>query len=419
MKTRRAFPGWVLGGLSLILGVAHAQPAPAAKDSAAASPPANISLTLTGPANEIQVGDPIPMVFTITNHGPGDYTYEQRSYDRSGRMDEYALSAHDAAGKKLPDPRASIGVMLGGGLASLAKLAPGESFEQTIDLNRWVLMREPGVYQVTGNYFGSMGGSRGQAESKPITVTVKARTPAERDAYVNKLLDELAKAPSERPPAALLQMLMYTESPKIVPALLDSMYATRDGTFWQSEAILFYVPTSPEIRQLLLKTAAERGLATNLDYVLGRYGAGPDMGQSTVTAEEMKPAIARSLAEDNPGGWEAGALAAQHYGNDDFTARLIAIAKEPPPQARGPDHSGRVQAIYALALNRTDASVKALQALLQSPDQRTASQAATAIRTAYLYRGNSQGKPLRKDDFDAFYQTAPDPKNLALLGATK
>ncbi len=413
--------GWLAGAcMASAWAVGLAQPTLVVNPSAEVDPSANLSLTIRCLAEDIEVGDPIPIEFTITNQDASEYSYMDRNYDRGGRMNEYELSALNAEGKTMPDPRASLGPTFGGGLSAKGKLAPGASFQKTIDLNRWALIREPGVYQVTGNY--SWG--NGSVMSKSISVTVKPRTLAEMDAYVSGLLSELAKATSEggSPPEELVQKLMYTGSPKILPGLLDSMYASKSGAFWQSEAILCYVPVSPEIRKLLLEAAVKRGLAPNLDYILSRYGAGPgpdDWMKSVVTPEEIWPAIARSLAEDNPERWDAGALAAQRYGNDAFTARLIALAEQPRAAGNGPDHSGRTQAIYALALNRTDDSVKELKKLLESQDRATRSKAAAAIRTAYLYRGDSLGRPLHMDDFDESYQNGAVPNNLAKGGAAK
>ena len=45
-----------------------------------------------------KAGDEIPIEFIISNLGTQDYKYENRTYDRSGRMNEYQLSAKQADG---------------------------------------------------------------------------------------------------------------------------------------------------------------------------------------------------------------------------------------------------------------------------------------------------------------------------------
>jgi HEAT repeat protein len=61
-------------------------------------------------------------------------------------------------------------------------------------------------------------------------------------------------------------------------------------------------------------------------------------------------------------------------------------------------------AIYALAKNRTDESVAALKKLLSDADtgqesERIRQTVANAVRSAYNFRGHSQGRPLKEDDF--------------------
>jgi len=91
----------------------------------------------------------------------------------------------------------------------------------------------------------------------------------------------------------------------------------------------------------------------------------------------------------------------EQFGSDDFTPQLIAIANDP-------GNIGRNSAIDALAMNRTDAGVAALNTLLNDPDLKVRDWAERAIRAAYTSRDNVRGRPLKPDDFDAKYQ-APEP----------
>jgi hypothetical protein len=168
------------------------------------------------------------------------------------------------------------------------------------------------------------------------------------------------------------------------------MYEPASGGFWESEALLFYVPRSDKIKRAIIATAAKRGLANGMQHVLIEYGC---------KSKELQPLIERSLAPENLQSWMAGALAAQQYANDAFTPRLIALATESQNVAR-------VQAIYALAANRTDESVKALKALLNDPDPKIREHTERAIHISYSSRGIWQGRPLKPADFDARFQAA-------------
>jgi hypothetical protein len=246
-----------------------------------------------------------------------------------------------------------------------------------------------------GSYLGDPFSQNRQVDirSNPITITVSPRTEQEIDTYINDLNAQLLAFkpglihngfPMPNPERdQVLEKLTYTCSPKIAPVLLNSMYEPGNH-FWEHEALLYYVPHSVEIGQLITKTAHQCGLAPGMDFLLTQYG---------FTEQQIGPAIERSLAPDNRQCWQAGASASQRHPNDAFTARLIAIAMDPQSE-------GRTQAIYALAANRTDESVQALKLLLQNPDEQVRKETDRAIHIAYLYRGNWCGKPLRPEDFD-------------------
>jgi hypothetical protein len=318
--------------------------------------------------------------FIITNQGTNEYSYEDRNYDRSGRMEEYRLMAKTETGQSVPDPRAHYVGGIGGGLARRGKLKPGHSFTQTIALNRWALIQAPGRYQVTGIYVTEAG--QQQITSAPLTLTVKPRSEQAMLAYVRQL-NEQRKTTAERGQDAIVKKLMYTCHPSIIPILLESYYGPQGG-FWETEAFLYYLPRNEQTKQTIVSAARKRGLASGMSYVLAQYGC---------TAKDMAPLIARSLAPENPHAWAIGALAAQQYADDALTPRLIAIATDPKSEARP-------QAICALALNRTDESVATLKMLLQDADESVRRTTTNAIRSAYLYRGNSLGRPLANADFE-------------------
>ena len=354
-----------------------------------------LTLTIRCEKPDLKVGDEIPIVFVIKNEGITDYKYMDRSYDRSGRMHEYELSAVDEQGNGIPDPRAKPELRIGGGLAGEGRLAPGESYAKTIALNRWALLTEPGVYGITGTY--RLGGNRPGIASRPIRIELQPRTDDEMAAYVKDLSTQLAVTSVGGDRAAVVRKLMYTCDRRIVPALVEAMYKSDAASYWAVEAFKYYLPDDQEIYAAFLGASLNRGLAVGMLRILKHRG---------LPSEQIKPLIEVSLSPEHPDAWRHGALAAQQYADDRFTTRLIAIATDPKTDARS-------QAIYALAFNRTDASVAALKGFLREPDPphpigRTIRQTTEhAIRTAYLGRGNTEGRRLRKDDFDPKYQVMP------------
>lgn len=380
--------------LTLICASILATPAqpPATEPKAAEKPLPVLSLNIHCDRAGLKVGDEVPIVFTIKNEGTSQYDYQDRNYDRSGRMNEYQLYAVDLRGKSVPDPRAKWQGGIGGGLSKGGKLAPGQSFSKTIALNRWALLTKPGTYRVTAKYEIDYG--RGTVVSEPITIKLDPRTDREMARHIEKLATQLKQATDENVRKTLVRKLMYTCDRRTIPALIGAMYKADAATYWAGEAFNYYLTTHPDVNDAIVRAASTRGLAQGMFWTLKQRG---------FSAEQIMPLIDVSLSPANPDAWPQGAIAAQQYSHDRFAPRLIAIATDTNSNARS-------QAIYALAFNRTDESVATLKKLFVEPDPpnprgRTIRQITEdAIRTAYCYRGNTTGRPLRKDDFHQRYQ---------------
>jgi hypothetical protein len=342
----------------------------------------SLSVSIRPLVADVRVGDLIPIEFTVGNVGRRPVEYLDRDYDRSGRMPEYQLLVQNESGQWLP---AFNDISSLGGLSVKKRLASGRQFHKIIFINQWALIKAPGTYRVTGAYHSAIlsGGRAEPLQSHPITIVIKPRSDAEMASYVSELGRELATAPSADTRQKVLERLAYTCSPLIVPFLLDSWYEADSG-FWEVHALSYYVPWSEGIKRQIADVAKVRGLANGMQAVLARH---------LVSSEEMFPLIERSLAEGNSGAWANGALAAQIFANDAFTPRLVELARD----NRGP---ARTQAIYALALNRTDESVIVLKDLFGKGDEATRKIIADAVRTAYSHRGVAQGRPLLESDFD-------------------
>ena len=336
---------------------------------------ADLTLTIQCTNAVFKMGDEIPIDFVISNCGTTNYTYDNRTYDRSGRMGEYEISVKTADGKMLPT--VSYGGF-SGGLFGYATLHPGEFFTKTIPANLWSVPPSAGQYSVTGIYHGNIGTNWSSIRSIPITVTILPRTETEMDAYIHDLTNHAGVD---------WMKLAFTGSPQIVPFLLNGMYHGGDS-FWIGKALVGYLPHMDSIKQQMIEAALKSGLVDNMVYVFENYN---------LSEKEWASLISRSLREDSSNTWEAGAraVAPGHY-DDAFTPRLIAIATE-KSGASG-------QAIWALAMNRTDASVETLKTLLNSPDKDIRLTTEKAICVAYCYRGYYHGQKLKPEDFDKKFQ---------------
>jgi len=353
-----------------------------------------LSLTIRCDRKKLKTGDEIPITFVIKNEGTIEYSYDDRSYDRSGRMPEYELSAVDEQGKKVPDPRAKWtgGLMgcIGGGEG---RIGSSYSFTKTIALNRWALLIKPGMYQITGTYYPE--GNLTKIVSSPIRIKILPRTDNEMAIYLNKLILELSFIKDDQDRAAHVRKLMYTCDRRIAPIMIEFMYNRDAASYWAGEAFNYYLPYDPKTNDALYDVAKKRGLARGMLQALRYRG---------FTGEKIKSLIDVSLSSERPYTWVEGALAAQQYPDDRFASRLSVIVLDPNSPAR-------LQAIYALAKNRTEESVATLKKLLNESDlsnprgKDIRQNTEHAIRRAYQQGDNTKGRPFRKDDFDTKYQS--------------
>ena len=367
---------------------------------------AGLSLEIRCRTNVFKAGDEIPIKFIISNHRSEYYGYWRSR--NSGRMDEFELAAKTASGGSVPDPFAQFAArrQYPGGDAQ-GVLGHGESFTKTIVLNRSALIKAPGRYEVTGSYhtdtdFPRFRTNRGTLVAAPISIMVLPRTQEEMDGYIKGLTNQIAAALAGKPPAdqgleELMEKLMYTCSPEIVPTVLRTMNEAGSKVdlddFGVREALLCYVPHTEETVNAVIAEAFKPDMNWKRYYLLKDYD---------ISHDQMKQIIGRTLESDNNWEWVLGAtLAANVCYDDSFTARLTAIALH-SNASHEPWNDSRGAALNALACNRTDAGLKTLKTLLNNPDRNLSS----ALAEALLHGFNSQPKtpsarPVRPEDFDA------------------
>src|SRR5580658_4301745 len=192
----------------------------------AANPP-GLSLVIRCTAGVLKEGDEIPIEFIISNHGTEDYKYDDRNYDRGGRLIDYKLVAKTASGESVPDPRLHIQPgKVGGGLPAPRVLHPGDSLTKIIPLNLWALIKEAGRYEVAG----ICEDPPGHAISDPISLAVLPRTKEERQDYIKDLTNQIAaQLAVGMADQGLVMKLMYTCSAESVPMFLGILRQPSSG----------------------------------------------------------------------------------------------------------------------------------------------------------------------------------------------
>ncbi|HXR07135.1 MAG TPA: hypothetical protein VN765_07380 [Candidatus Acidoferrum sp.] len=216
--------------------------------------------------------------------------------------------------------------------------------------------------------------------------------------------------------AGLAMKTCYDDSfvPRLI-AIAMNTHATASARGAAVEA-LAYNRTEPGVftlRSLLndpdekmwtpLAIAIENGLNNQVQTPTGRHLLPTDFAPA-----EVRPLLERMLGSTNMSDRIFGTSLAEQFGDDTLTAKLVTLAMSREAATRS-------SAIYALALNRTDAGIKTLKALLHDPDPKVSTMAEDAIRHAYTDRGEARGRPLLPSDFDTKYGSPgmkPDPNEI-------
>ena len=329
---------------------------------ALAQPPA-LHVEIRCDADDLRVGDEIPITFVVTNSGVAPFDYASSSTYRFGALN-FDLKVFDKLQRPVIDPQ-SIGFPAGGIAGSILStplvLGTGDSFEETLPLNEWASLREPGQFTVRGSYRAAGA----TFDSEPLTVSIAPRSQSDMLRYVRSLQDQWIRASTKAERDTAVRRLAYTFDQRALPTLLDALRG--DAAFTASQGIVHYLPITRRSVERILRDFGNRGLPSGGMFVLLGVGA---------SETEIVRVIDRSLQEDRRSSWSAAASGATLYGDDRLMLRLIAIAETIGEPAR-------IQAIQAIANNRTDAGVAALKRLLDDPDPKLRRHVRDAIRAAY------------------------------------
>lgn len=388
--------------LSLTITLRHGPPVDqTARDSAAAGAPA---------ATVFDEGEPIDVAFTITNVGETPFEYEDRNYDRSGRMQEYQLRATDATGQPADDPR-ELWDAWGpfGGRFGRGEIGPGHSFTKHIWLNEWVMPLAPGRYTVMGAYYPApwpFVEKQSWVKSPPVEIEVLPRTETEMAAWVEELgADVVAAAEMARevlpqlpdwrlalvprhvrPPGEpipppdpeqqasaqaerarvraepAVRYLGFTGSPLALPYLIETSY----GLFDRGYDGFMYMRDKQACEDALLTALDERGATSMGWYLLYRLG---------VPEERTLPRTLEWLADADPARRADAAKALARYresGEVPLQALLGAVDDEDPYVRRA--------VVYALDRFPADEATTALLSASLDPDENVRAAAARTLR---------------------------------------
>jgi len=308
--------------LSLSISLRHGPPVGQTPEEAAAE---------GAPVDTVfEHGEPIDVAFTGANEGETPFRYDDRNYDRSGRMDEYALEVTDEQERRLDDPRKLWGgAWPGGGASGRGEIGPGDSFTKHIYLNQWVMPLSPGRHTVVGVYYPDPWDrtpKQAAVRSGPVEIEVRARTEKDMEAHVTSLGVELQSTEPERRVQAV-RYLGFTGSPHALPYVISSLYDdARNVAFRASEAFMYMAEKDASI-EALLAALNQRGPSRAIQYLFDRY--------EVPKSQTLAPTV-RGLSDADPvrRAAAAGALVRYYEMGEPALDPLLGALKDEDPQVR-------------------------------------------------------------------------------------
>jgi hypothetical protein len=155
--------------------------------SAPVQPPA-LQVAIRCDAHDLRVGDEVPVTFIVTNTGGASFDYSSSLPYRFGAP-RFELNAFDELQRPVVDPQ-MIGFPAGGVAGSILStplvLGAGDSFEESLPLNEWASLREPGTFTVRGTYRAAGA----TFESEPVTISIAPRSRSDMLRYVAALHEQ-------------------------------------------------------------------------------------------------------------------------------------------------------------------------------------------------------------------------------------
>lgn len=108
------------------------------------------TFSLATPKDEYFVGEPLYVIFEVTNNGNTPFEFPVSGFGVTGRRMRFSFTAIDENGETVPDPIKEPQMCSMGGIGSRAIVKPGETYsERRVLVNAWCAFTKPGRYTIT------------------------------------------------------------------------------------------------------------------------------------------------------------------------------------------------------------------------------------------------------------------------------
>lgn len=223
--------------LALTLGILILPPNGHAQDQ-----DISLSIRFLNGVGRFHAGEIIPLELSFRASVPGTYDWEQRNYDRSGRLDIEQFHVTPPG----RDPLAkyySFGAFIGGGLGGPRELS---TEPQVIgeDLNEWVALDKPGHYslRVTSDRVTRRGASRPEPvklESNSLEFDIVPADPAWAEQALRAAVTTVnMESSTQEEKNAAIRVLRFLDSPGSIREMVRLLATRPDDVGWQATGAL-------------------------------------------------------------------------------------------------------------------------------------------------------------------------------------
>lgn len=222
--------------------------------SAYADSDASLTIRFAGNSSHFKVGQVIPVELTFRASTPRKYSYNNASYDRSGRLGIEQFDVNPQGRDPLYDYFHRQFAYIGGGLSSTDYLDKPRVLQRS--LNEWVAIDKPGHYtlRVTS---GRVGLASGEKQPNHLASNVLSFDVVEADAAWQKQTLSHAIAVLNDPSASATEKtgaeeaLRYLDAPESVRELVRRLTKPDSGGTWNFAAGLLGAKDQQLVRKEL------------------------------------------------------------------------------------------------------------------------------------------------------------------------
>ncbi len=344
-------------------------------------------LALSLDKEKYEIGEPIVATLRLTNTGKNAIQVNKSS-DESGLMDGFSFQVLNDKGEHVK----GFEIWTMHAIGSSWTVNPGKAHERKILVNYRVLILEPGIYSVRGEYKALRITPANGILSPEVKFEIVKTSPAQLDRRIARLEEELNTGAD---PRTIVPHLFFTGQPRALNILLDMIYSKEDLKRSYAGSSLHYFPKEL-LKSALMDSLKKRGPRDYIVLELNRNWR--------ESSQEVVPLLVPWL-ESNDADARMGAVEGLGRFNAQKDPALF-----PKLAARLKDENSNVrrQAASAVGSYRNAEALEALKGVLGDTNKTVAEQATIAV--GWTGAAAAPKSQLKEDARNTLVKMARDPR---------